>query len=146
MLLAVSGATAALAGAGIAVLLGVAAPADTAPLLALQLLAAAVAGGRHPLLGLVVIVALQRTPDLVTPFVLLAAVALRPGPKPHVDDFEVGTAPPLEHTDTPLHARDLHVSLGGREILTGSTSTSRPERSTAWSARTAAARRRRSTP
>ena len=118
-LLALSGATAAAAGAGIAVLLGVAAPADTAPLLALQLLAAAVAGGRHPLLGLVVIVVLQRTPDLITPFVLLAAVALRPKPKPHIDAIQETEPPPLEPTHGHLKAEDLHVTLGGREILKG---------------------------
>ncbi len=117
-LLAVSGATAAAAGAGIAVLLGVAAPADTAPLLALQLLAAAVAGGRHPLIGLVVIVALQRTPDLITPFVLLAAVALRPTPKPRIDAIHA-EGPPLEPARGHLKAQDLHVTLGGREILKG---------------------------
>jgi ABC-type branched-subunit amino acid transport system ATPase component/ABC-type branched-subunit amino acid transport system permease subunit len=118
-LFALSGAAAAAAGAGVAVLLGVAAPADMAPLLALQLLAAAVAAGRHPLLGLVVIVALQRAPDLVTPFVLVAAVALRPNPRPYVDDLPAPEPPPLEPTDRPLIARDLRRTLGGREILRG---------------------------
>ena len=53
------GATAAAAGAGVAVLLGVAAPADVSPLLALQLFAAALAATRNPLLGVAVIVALR---------------------------------------------------------------------------------------
>jgi len=118
-LFALSGAGAAAAGAGIAILLGVAAPEDMAPLLALQLLAAAVAGGRHPLLGLVVIVVLQRAPDLVTPFVLLAAVALRTQPRPYADRIERVDPPPLEPTHEALQVRDLHVTLEGREILKG---------------------------
>lgn len=119
-LLALCGATSAAAGAGIAILLGVAAPADVAPLLALQLLAAAIAGARHPLLGLVAIVVLQRTPDVVTPLVLLAAVALRPVPKPAVDAIDPPPAvPPLEPVTGRITARDLHVTLGGRPILRG---------------------------
>jgi len=119
-MLAVSGATAAAAGAGMAVLLGVAAPADMAPLLALQLLAAAVAGARHPLLGLVVIAVLQRTPDLVTPLVLLSAVALRPVPRPVIDAVDPPeTVPALEPRTGGIELRDLRVSLGGREILRG---------------------------
>ena len=85
-LLALAGATSAAAGAGIAVLLGVAAPADVSPLLALQLFAAVIAAGRHPLLGVAVIVAVPRAADaledpaagaVLTAALLLAAVALR---------------------------------------------------------------------
>ena len=64
-------------GAGIALTLGVAAPADLSPLLALQLLAAAIAGTRYPLLGAAVIVALAHAPAELTAVLLLAAVALR---------------------------------------------------------------------
>ena len=119
-MLALSGASSAAAGAGIAILLGVAAPADVAPLLALQLLAAAIAGARHPLLGLLVIVTLQRTPDLVTPLVLLAAVALRPTPKPTVDTVAPPEhAVPLEPAAGRIAGRDLEVTVGGRAILRG---------------------------
>ena len=44
-------------------LLGVAAPADVSPLLALQLLAAALAATRSPLLGVALIVALPHVAD-----------------------------------------------------------------------------------
>jgi branched-chain amino acid transport system permease protein len=85
-LLAVAGSAAAAAGAGIALLLGVAAPADLSPLLALQLFAAVIAAGRHPLLGVLVIVAVPRAASalddpaagaVLTAALLLAAVALR---------------------------------------------------------------------
>ena len=58
-------------------LLGVAAPADVSPLLALQLFAAALAATRNPLLGVAVIVALPHVADWLTAVLLLAAVALR---------------------------------------------------------------------
>ena len=77
LLLAGAGAAGAAAGAGIALTLGVAAPADLSPLLALQLLAAAIAGTRYPLIGAAVIVALAHAPAELTAVLLLAAVALR---------------------------------------------------------------------
>ncbi|MDA0183378.1 ATP-binding cassette domain-containing protein [Solirubrobacter phytolaccae] len=119
LLLALAGATGAAAGAGIAILLGVAAPTDASPLLALELLAAALAATRHPLLGLVAIVALHRAPDLITPLILLAAVlARRPlGLRP--DDVVPAETPPLEPARGGLEVRDLHVTRGGREILRG---------------------------
>lgn len=119
LLLALSGATAAAAGAGIAVLLGVAAPADASPLLALQLLAAALAATRQPLLGLVAIVVLQRAPDLLTPVVLLAAVLARRPLALLPERVPRGAAPPLEPVVGGLEVRDLHVTRGGREILRG---------------------------
>ncbi len=75
--LAVAGGTAALAGGGIAVLLGVAAPTDVSPLIALQLFAAALAATRSPLLGIAVIVALPHVADWLTAPLLLAAIAVR---------------------------------------------------------------------
>ena len=75
--LALAGGACALAGAGIAVLLGVAAPADVSPLLALQLFAAALAATRSPLLGVAVIVALPHVADRLTALLLLAAIGLR---------------------------------------------------------------------
>ena len=77
--LALAGGACALAGAGIAVLLGVAAPADVSPLLALQLFAAALAATRNPLLGVAVIVALPHVADWLTAVLLLAAIGLRVG-------------------------------------------------------------------
>ena len=50
-LLAIAGAFGAAAGAGFALLLGVAAPADTSPLLALQLFAAVIVGAGAPVAG-----------------------------------------------------------------------------------------------
>ena len=50
-LLALAGAFGAAAGAGFALLLGVAAPADTSPLLALQLFAAVIVGAGAPVIG-----------------------------------------------------------------------------------------------
>ncbi|HET6547221.1 MAG TPA: ATP-binding cassette domain-containing protein, partial [Solirubrobacter sp.] len=120
-LLAAAGAAAAAAGAGIALALGVAAPEDLSPLLALQLLAAAIAGGRYPLLGAVVIVALARAPAELTAVLLLAAVALRR----YLPERLVrggGGAPEPEPPATArgeLAARGLHGALGGREILRG---------------------------
>jgi ABC-type branched-subunit amino acid transport system ATPase component/ABC-type branched-subunit amino acid transport system permease subunit len=119
LLLAVAGAAAAMAGAGIAVLLGVAAPADASPLLALQLLAAALAATRQPLLGLVVIAALHRAPDLLTPVLLLAGVALQRAPRPIVDDAEPVSPPPLEPAAGGFAVRALHAERGGRTILRG---------------------------
>src|SRR4051794_3983209 len=129
-LLAVAGAAGAAAGADIAVALGVAAPADVSPLLALQLLAAAVAGGRNVALAVVVIVAIPRAAALLedpvagsilTAALLLAAVALRryvperarrERPVPAAAEL----APPAAAR---LVARDLHVALGGHDILRG---------------------------
>jgi|GEM_PF-274241 len=95
--MAICAGVAALAGAGISLLLGVAAPADLSPLLSLQLLAAVIVGGSAPLvgpvLGLVVIVAIPRLADwltqggsisdqaaagVITAAILVACIALRP--------------------------------------------------------------------
>jgi ABC-type branched-subunit amino acid transport system ATPase component/ABC-type branched-subunit amino acid transport system permease subunit len=129
-LLALAGGTGAAAGAGIAIALGVAAPADVSPLLALQLLAAAIAGGRNIVLAVVVIVAVPRAVAVLdepaagavlTAALLLAAVALRhfvPERRARlVPDVEPEDGPPVPRRG--LVARDLHVSLGGREILRG---------------------------
>jgi len=120
LLLAVAGAAGAAAGAGIALTLGVAAPADLSPLLALQLLAAAIAGTRYPLLGAAVIVTLAHAPAELTAVLLLAAVALRRvlPERIRVDDVAPvsGTLPEVIGT---LTARDLHVSLAGRAVLRG---------------------------
>jgi branched-chain amino acid transport system permease protein len=119
-LLALAGGSAAAAGAGVAVLLGVAAPADVSPLLALQLFAATLAATRSPLLGIAVIVALPHLADWLTAVLLLAAVAVRrrsPAPE------RVGPLPDevleLPTASGALDARDLHVTLGGRPILRG---------------------------
>ncbi len=120
LLLGVAGALGAAAGAGITLTLGVAAPADLSPLLALQLLAAAIAGTRYPLLGAAVIVTLAHVPAELTAVLLLAAVALRRvlPERIRVDDVAPvsGTLPELIGS---LTARDLHVSLGGRAVLRG---------------------------
>jgi ABC-type branched-subunit amino acid transport system ATPase component/ABC-type branched-subunit amino acid transport system permease subunit len=129
-LLALAGATGAAAGAGIAIALGVAAPADVSPVLALQLLAAAIAGGRNVALAVLVIVAVPRAAALLdepaagsvlTAALLLAAVALRH----FVPERAARPLPGIEPAPGPpvaprgLVARDLRVSLGGREILRG---------------------------
>jgi len=129
-LLALAGATGAAAGAGIAVALGVAAPADVSPLLALQLLAAAIAGGRNVALAVVVIVAVPRAAAqledpaagaVLTAALLLAAVALRH----FVPERRARALPAVAPAPAPpvaprgLVAHGLHVSLGGREILRG---------------------------
>jgi ABC-type branched-subunit amino acid transport system ATPase component/ABC-type branched-subunit amino acid transport system permease subunit len=129
-LFAIAGATGAAAGAGIAVALGVAAPADVSPVLALQLLAAAIAGGRNFALAVLVIVAVPRTAALLddpaagavlTAALLLAAVALRHYvPERHarpVPAVEPAPGPPVAARG--LVASGVRVELGGREILRG---------------------------
>jgi branched-chain amino acid transport system permease protein len=130
-LLALAGSAAAAAGAGIALLLGVAAPADLSPLLALQLFAAVIAAGRHPLLGVLVIVAVPRAASalddpaagaVLTATLLLAAVALRRrefGPHDDTSDAPPDVLPDLPITAGGVTARDLFVTLGGRPILRG---------------------------
>ena len=120
-LLGFAGAAGAAAGAGIALTLGVAAPADVSPLLALQLLAAAIAGTRYPLLGAAVIVALTHAPAELTAVLLLAAVALRRvlAERLRVDDVAPVDGPALPDATGALTARDLHRSLGGRPMLEG---------------------------
>jgi ABC-type branched-subunit amino acid transport system ATPase component/ABC-type branched-subunit amino acid transport system permease subunit len=121
LLLGFAGAAGAAAGAGIALALGVAAPADLSPLLALQLLAAAIAGARYPLLGAAVIVALAHAPAELTAVLLLAAVALRRvlPERVRVDDIAPVDGPALPDAAGALTARDLHRSLGGRTVLQG---------------------------
>ncbi len=125
----VAGAASAAAGAGIAVLLGVAAPADVSPLLSLQLFAAVIVGARSPLLALAVIAVLPRAADafgatgtgIVTAALLAGCVALRPylRPRARARAGEPLDPPPLAPCDGALSARDVHVALGGREILGG---------------------------
>jgi branched-chain amino acid transport system permease protein len=115
--LALAGACGAAAGAGVAVLLGVAAPADVSPLLALQLFAAALAATRNPLLAVAVIVALPHLPDWLTVLVLLAAAAARAHRSSPAGVVEPGAAP-LPAVRGELDVRDLRVTLG-REILRG---------------------------
>jgi ABC-type uncharacterized transport system ATPase subunit/ABC-type branched-subunit amino acid transport system permease subunit len=117
--LALAGGTSALAGAGIAVLLGVAAPADLSPLLALQLFAAALAATRNPLLGVAVIVAIPHVADWLTAPLLLAAIALRREGDAGTSVAEPESPPELVTTTEGLHAHDLDVTLGGRRILRG---------------------------
>jgi ABC-type branched-subunit amino acid transport system ATPase component/ABC-type branched-subunit amino acid transport system permease subunit len=120
VLVGFAGAAGAAAGAGIALTLGVAAPADLSPLLALQLLAAAVAGTRYPLLGAAVIVALAHAPAELTAVLLLAAVALR---RALPERVRIDAVPPaggtVQAATGALTARDVHVSLGGRPVLRG---------------------------
>ena len=140
MLLAIAGAACAAAGAGIALLLGVAAPADLSPLLALQLLAAVIVGGAHPvagpLLAAVVIAAIPRLADLVagtgdvsseaaagvvTAVLLVACVLARKWvPQPPPPEREaVPTTSPAPAQRGGLVVRDVHCSLGGAAILRG---------------------------
>ena len=120
-LLAFAGAAGAAAGAGIALALGVAAPADVSPLLALQLLAAAVAGARHPLAGAAVIVALAHAPAELTAVLLLAAVAVRRALPERVatDAVPAVEGPPLPAVSGAVRAREVWCSLGGRPVLRG---------------------------
>jgi branched-chain amino acid transport system permease protein len=119
-LLALAGGSAAAAGSGVAVLLGVAAPADVSPLLALQLLAAALAATRSPLLGVALIVALPHVPDWLGAVLLLAAVAVRGRAAVAASLGDVpDEANGLPATSRGLVARDLQVTLGGRPILRG---------------------------
>jgi branched-chain amino acid transport system permease protein len=117
--LALAGGTAALAGAGIAVLLGVSAPADVSPLLALQLFAAALAATRSPLLGVAVIVALPHVGDWLTALLLLAAIAVRRPGDAGTSGGEPESPGELPTTTEGLHAHGLDVTLGGRSILRG---------------------------
>ncbi len=120
LLLGVAGALGAAAGAGITLTLGVAAPADLSPLLALQLLAAAIAGTRYPLLGAAVIVTLAHVPAELTAVLLLAAVALRRvlPERVRVDDVAPVSGTLVDATGS-LEVRDLRVTLGGRAVLRG---------------------------
>jgi len=95
-LMALAGALMAAAGAGVSLLLGVAAPADLSPLLSLQLFAAVIVGGTSPVAGPVlafaVIAAIPRLTDavgelgaseaaatgVVSALLLVACVVLRP--------------------------------------------------------------------
>ena len=141
-LMAVAGALGAAAGAGVSLLVGVAAPADLSPLLSLQLFAAVIVGGTSPVLGPVlafaVIAAIPRLTDaigelgaseaaatgVVSAALLVACVVLRPivsrTLKPSAGDARPpAPAPPAAaRTGTPLlTARGLNVRLGGLQIL-----------------------------
>jgi branched-chain amino acid transport system permease protein len=132
-LLAVAGGLGATAGAGASLVLGVAAPADLSPLLALQLLAAVIVGGELPVLGFAVIVAIPRLADalvnltgvtaghasgVITAALLVVCVLLRRRRRRVRDDVAVpGPIPPVE--GAPLVARGLSVELGGTQILRG---------------------------
>ena len=140
-LLAVAGGFGALAGAGASLLLGVAAPADLSPLLALQLFAAVIVAGdapvAGPLAGFAVIVAIPRLADLlasglgvsearaggvITAALLVACIWLRPRlraiARPRRRAETARGEPPAVNT-AGLVARGLVVRLGGTEILHG---------------------------
>jgi ABC-type branched-subunit amino acid transport system ATPase component/ABC-type branched-subunit amino acid transport system permease subunit len=128
-LLAIAGAAGATAGAGVALVLGVAAPADLSPLLALQLLAAVIVGGAHPiagpLLAAVVIAAIPRLADVVTDTgvvtaaLLVACVLARNRvPQPLPPERETAPATPPAPRGR-LAVRDVHCRLGGAAILRG---------------------------
>ena len=144
-LMAVAGALGAAAGAGVSVLLGVAAPADLSPLLSLQLFAAVIVGGTSPVLGPVlafaVIAAIPRLTDalgelgasqvaatgVVSAALLVACVVLRPvvsrlAEAPADEDAPPPAAsrPAAARAGTPLlTARGVDVRLGGVHILRG---------------------------
>jgi ABC-type branched-subunit amino acid transport system ATPase component/ABC-type branched-subunit amino acid transport system permease subunit len=142
-LMAVAGARGAAAGAGVSLLVGVAAPADLSPLLSLQLFAAVIVGGTSPVLGPVlafaVIAAIPRLTDavgelgaseaaatgVVSAALLVACVVLRPvvsrlATAPAAGD-ETPPAPSpgaVARTGEPLlTARGVSVRLGGLQIL-----------------------------
>src|SRR3954471_19837440 len=143
-LMAVAGALGAAAGAGVSVLLGVAAPADLSPLLSLQLFAAVIVGGTSPVLGPVlafaVIAAIPRLTDavgelgaseaaatgVVSAGLLVACAALRPvvsrlAAPAHDDPPPPAPSRPAgARAGTPLLiARGLDVRLGGLHVLRG---------------------------
>jgi ABC-type branched-subunit amino acid transport system ATPase component/ABC-type branched-subunit amino acid transport system permease subunit len=140
-LTAVAGGLGAVAGAGVSLLLGVAAPADLSPLLALQLFAAVIVAGdapvAGPLAGFAVIVAIPRLADalasafgvsearaggVITAALLVACIALRPrlrGLSHARWPAETAAGEPPGVDAAPLVARGLVVRLGGAEILRG---------------------------
>jgi branched-chain amino acid transport system permease protein len=145
-LMAVAGALAAAAGAGMSLLLGVAAPADLSPLLSLQLFAAVIVGGTSPVAGPVlafaVIAAIPRLTDavgglgaselaatgVVSAALLVACVVLRPVvsrvfPRREREAPRPPAAPSPHAAARPgtllLVARGLDVRLGGLHILRG---------------------------
>ena len=146
-LMAVAGGLGAAAGAGVSLLLGVAAPADLSPLLSLQLFAACVIGGTSPVAGpalaFAVIAAIPRLTDavaelgaseaaatgVVSAALLVACVVLRPvvsratraRAKPGGEvapAVEPGRVGPAAGTPL-LVARGLDVRLGGVHALRG---------------------------
>lgn len=144
-LMAVAGAFGAAAGAGVSILLGVAAPADLSPLLSLQLFAAVIVGGSSPVAGPVlafaVIAIIPRLTDaigelgaseaaatgVVSAALLVACVVLRPvvsrvfPARIRADEQPPASSPPAAaRAGTPLLvARGLDVRLGGLHILRG---------------------------
>jgi branched-chain amino acid transport system permease protein len=137
-LMAVAGALCALAGAGVSVLLGVAAPADLSPLLSLQLVAAVIAGGGNPILGFAAIAAIPRLTDalagagasdaaatgVVTAALLVACIVLRRRPRARSDGAAAPAASPRPAAPQPagellLSARGLDVRLGAAHPLRG---------------------------
>ena len=142
--MAVAGALGAAAGAGVSLLLGVAAPADLSPLLSLQLFAAVIVGGTSPVLGPVlafaVIAAIPRLTDavgglgaseaaatgVVSAALLVACVVLRPvvsrmTAAPSQDAATPpAPSPPAARAGLPLlTARGIDVRLGGLHVLRG---------------------------
>jgi branched-chain amino acid transport system permease protein len=139
-LTALAGAIGAAAGAGVSLLLGVAAPADLSPLLSLQLFAAVIVGGTAPvcgpLLSLAAIVAIPRASDavaalgasdtaatgVVTAALLVACVVLRPltarlgGPAARPDP---PAAPERPIAPAGISARGLDLRLGMVHVLRG---------------------------
>ncbi len=144
-LMAVAGALGAAAGAGVSVLLGVAAPADLSPLLSLQLFAAVILGGTSPVAGPVlafaVIAVIPRLTDalgelgtsevaatgVVSAALLVVCVVLRPVVSRAFARRERDEAmppaparPAAARAGTPLLvALGLDVRLGGLHILRG---------------------------
>jgi ABC-type branched-subunit amino acid transport system ATPase component/ABC-type branched-subunit amino acid transport system permease subunit len=143
-LMAVAGALGAAAGAGVSLLLGVAAPADLSPLLSLQLFAAVIVGGTAPvagpLLAFAAIAAIPRLSDavaglgasdaaatgVVTAALLVACVVLRPltgrlGSPAWPDPGPPATAgaPVAGAGGSLLTARGLDLRLGGVHVLRG---------------------------
>jgi ABC-type branched-subunit amino acid transport system ATPase component/ABC-type branched-subunit amino acid transport system permease subunit len=144
--LALAGATLALAGAGNAVLLGLVEPSDVSPLVSLQLFVAALLGGTArwwgPVVGVAVVSALppladalaraagadvERSRSVVTALLLLAVVVLRgpvgrlldrPGPAPRAAGPAPGgsAGPPGEVV---LARSDVHVRYDGVVALAG---------------------------
>ncbi len=144
-LMAAAGALGAAAGAGVSLLLGVAAPADLSPLLSLQLFAACVIGGSSPVAGPVlafaVIAAIPRLTDavaqlgaseaaatgVVSAALLVACAVLRPAVSRAAWAKPGGGRVPARKPEraraaagTPLLvARGLDLRLGGVHVLRG---------------------------
>ena len=136
--LAAAAAVGALAGAGTALLLGVAAPSSVAPLLSIQLFVAVLIGGTAnpygPLVGVGLVLLLPdqgRARGLLTALLLVAALALRDPVAARLAGLrrsraaradDVADAPPVprgEPGEEALRARGLRKRYGGLPALDG---------------------------